>query len=108
MALIDIPVTNWPDETATFVLEDVSYKIRTRYNERAGAWFADVSLEDGTAIATGRKIVVGWAISGLRESSADRLPGILYATDTSAKDEDPTVDDLGTRVLLRYLESTGW
>lgn len=107
MALIDIPVTNWPDETATVVLEDVVYKIRTRYNERASAWFADVSLEDGTLIST-RKIVIGWAISGLREASADALPGILYATDTSANDEDPTVDDLGTRVLLRYLESTGW
>jgi len=108
MALFELPLTNYPDSEATFSLEGVSYVIRTRYNERAGAWFFDLSLDDGTALITGKKVVVSWLLSGFREAGSNIPPGMLYASDTSASDIDPTLEDFGTRVVMRYRESTGW
>ncbi len=108
MALLDLALTNYPDREQTFALDGTNYVIRTRYNERAGAWFFDLSLEDGTALITGKKIVVTWPLAGVREYGDRLIPGWLFATDTSAADLDPTLEDLGTRVLLQYLESSGW
>jgi hypothetical protein len=105
MASILIPVTSDADSVATYSLDDVNLTFRFRYNDRAGAWFFDVSDESGNAIISGRKIVVSWPLMGWRETDT-RLPGgRLFACDTTDHDLDPTEDDLGTRILLNYIEA---
>lgn len=108
MALLLLSATNHPDTEQVYSLDGANYVFRFRYNERAGAWFLDVATEDGTTLVTGRKVVVSWIIAGLRETSASMMPGHVFALDTSATDTDPTLDDLGTRVAIYYLESSGW
>ena len=108
MAILTLPLTNHPDAETVFTLEGVNYIFHTLYNERGGAWYLDVSLEDGTPLVASRKIVVKWPLMGVRETPDRSLPGWLFAFDTSGQDLDPTLDDLGTRVVMQYLESTGW
>ena len=104
MALLNLPVTSYPDVEQVYALEGVNYVCRTRWNERASAWFLDVALEDGTAIVTGRKITVSQML-GYRSADSRRFPGWLVALDSSGVYLDPTETDLGTRVQLYYLES---
>ena len=105
MATIIIPVTNEPESTATYSLEGVNYGFRFRYNERAGAWFFDLSTDAGVPLVTGHKVVVSAFLFGWRETSADMPPGALFAYDTSDQRLDPTLEDFGTRVILTYVES---
>ena len=105
MATIIIPVTNEPESTATYSLEGVNYGFGFRYNERAGAWFFDLSTDTGTALVTGRKVVVSSMLFGWREVNDNMPPGVLFALDTSDQNLDPTLEDFGTRVVLVYLES---
>lgn len=96
----------YPDSTQTFALEGLNYVLRLRYNARAGSWFYDLSDDLGNVLIAGRKVVVNWPLAGVRETSADLFPGWLFAFDSSDTDLDPTLEDMGVRVLVYYLEST--
>jgi hypothetical protein len=87
-------------------LEGSTYVVELRWNVRAGAWFMSLFDRARAPIAVGRKVVLG---ANLRGRSADgRLPpGTLLALDTSGSGRDATETDLGTRVLLAYVESAG-
>lgn len=106
MSSIVIPVTNDPWGSVTAKLDGVNYTIETHWNTRAAAWFFDVLNEDGDVLKAGIKIVVSWPLCGWRETDPDMMPGVITAIDTSGAQEDPTLDDLGTRVLLVYGETT--
>lgn len=83
------------------VLDNVTYTLEFRWNTRAGAWYLDLRAEDGTPIYTSLKVVVGFPL-GARCASDDRLPGRLIAFDTTNRDANPGITDLGDRVKLLY------
>lgn len=90
-------------------LEGRSYTFEIRWNARAGVagqWFITTRDADGVILCAGRAIVLGADLLG--NSASEALPpGELLAVDTSGADEDPLLGDLGERVLLTYVESTG-
>lgn len=105
MAYVVIPTTADPHSSLTVTLENVAYVFELRWNTRALAWFLDVYDDSETLLAGSRKLVCDWPIIGYRDTSALLPQGKLWVYDTSGAQLDPTLDDLGTRVLLIYEES---
>ncbi len=87
-------------------LEGASYTIETRWNERAGLWFLSVSDKDGVPISAGRAVVLGADLLG-KTVDARRPPGVILAIDSTGEDIEAGRDDLGARVQILYIESTG-
>jgi hypothetical protein len=107
MAVLQIPVTSYPDQTLSVTLEGVLITLRIRWNERATSWFMDVSDDAGEPILLSRRIMVDWPILVGAVCNDTRIPpGTFWAQDTSGNSIDPLADDLGTRVLLLYIESS--
>lgn len=105
MAVVEIPVpVGRFDAEIQIALDGVTYGMRFRYNTRMDAWFLDLSDEEGVPILSGRRIVVDWPL--LERRSRAVPPGHLYAFDTTLRQQDPGRDDLGTRVLLLYIDES--
>jgi len=49
-----------PDTTQTVTMDGTQYRGRFVWRERLNAWYADISLLDGTKVAFGRRISPGW------------------------------------------------
>lgn len=83
------------------VLDGLTYTMEFRWNTRDAAWFLDLATEDGTPVASGVRVVVGFPLCA-RVTGANRLPGVLIARDTSGRGIGPGLADLGDRVKLLY------
>lgn len=106
MSLV-IPITpDAPHFDLDVVLEGSSYRLELRWNERVGLWSLSVYDAAGTLLAAGRSVVLGAELLG-RSGDARLPPGSLFAIDTSGKGAEAGRLDLGTRVQLIYIESTG-
>lgn len=101
----DVAFTTDPHREFTTVIDGETYVIEQRWNARAdnerGAWYFDLFTEDRTPIFRGVKIVLG---TFLGRHAYRRLPrpGVFVAIDTSRQHREATLDDLGTRVIVRY------
>lgn len=83
-------------------LDDVTYTLEFRWNERASSWFYSISDETGEIpYHEGLRVVVTWAQVAY---SADRHPaGILVFIDTESFSRDiERMEELGGRVKLWY------
>lgn len=87
-------------------LEGSSYTFEFYWNARSAAWFLTVYDATGDAIVAGRRVVLGVPLFG-RSVDTRLPPGFLIAIDTGTTEEDPGRNDLGTRVVIVYVESTG-
>ena len=105
MALIAIPVTNDPWSEVTVSLDGSVYLLAFRWNTREGAWFMDISDANGDLLKPGIKLVCDWPLTSLRDTDPGLPPGMLSVFDQGGAQVDPTLDDLGTRVLLLYEEA---
>jgi hypothetical protein len=85
-------------------LDKVTVIFELRWSVREEAWYLDVKDEDGTVIYAGIKVVVALPL-GRRCRDPRFPPGILMALDTSGRNEDPGLKDLGDRVQLLYFEA---
>jgi len=107
MATLILPVDN---SSASYdfqvQLENAWYRIELYFNFRVGYWF--LSCYDGSEnmLVAGRKVVLGANLLG-RGVDPALPPGFIFAVDTSGQNLDAGYDDLGGRVLLTYVESTG-
>lgn len=104
MAIFKIPLrTDLTHYEFSITLDGVAYLLELRWNTREEAWYLDIRLEDKTDVVTGIKVVLGFPL-GRRSQHAKRPPGILLALDTSGRDIEPGISDLGGRVELLYLD----
>ena len=111
MALFQIPYPDTTNEDMQVLLDGVSYSLTWLWNGRDDHWYLSISLQDGTTVASGMRVVVGWDLLQ-SVSSLDAPPGELYFFDMSTDDgsntgEDPRLDDLGARVEGFYVSSEG-
>jgi len=107
MSTIVLPVTaEAPFYDLEVTLEGATYRLELRWNERAQAWFLALYDAAGDVLAAGRAVALGADLRG-RSADARLPPGILLAVDTSGENRDAGRDDLGERVKLLYVESTG-
>jgi hypothetical protein len=86
-------------------LDERAFTIEIRWNARAGGWFLSLYDSAGVPLSMGRRIVLGANLLGHGVDPA-LPPGTLLAVDTTTQDSDPGRDDLGSRVLLAYVEAT--
>lgn len=87
------------------VLDGREYLLLFRWNQREGRWYLTISDQDGAPIVSGVKIVVNFPLITNRIVDARRPPGEIFATDTTGADIDPGLDDLGSRVVLIYIDA---
>jgi hypothetical protein len=81
-------------------LDGVDFALDVRWNSREESWYLDINTSDGIAIKQGIKIVLG-AKLGVT-SHPLRPTGTFLAVDLSGAGLKPTLDDLGTRVIVLY------
>jgi hypothetical protein len=104
-----IPISRDADDVSHFdmqvTLDDVTYTLEFRWNNRISAWFMNVLDGDGEeARMLGLRCVVDF---GIPQDIVDRSPpGLFVFVDTGSavgQGEDPGFDDLGSRVQLWYI-----
>jgi hypothetical protein len=96
-------------------IEGRALAFNVRWNQRepssnpvgAGAWFMDIAEIDATPIMTGIKIVLG-AFLGRESTHIIFKRGVFIAYDTSSNQQDAGYDDLGTRVMVKYIPAIDW
>lgn len=92
-----------PSYTQRTQLGSRDYLLTFDWNGRDGHWYLDIALEDETMVAAGIKIVLGTRL--LRSVYGPNRPeGEIIAVDTTGSHRDPGLEDLGSRVILAYLE----
>lgn len=91
-------IANYSFET---YIEDVPYTFDVRWNEREASWYLDVTDGAGYAIVRGERIAIN-AYIGRKSTHPLFRTGVLAAIETSGSMLDPTFDDLGIRVEVRY------
>lgn len=64
------------DTIQTVTLDEVQYRVRLYWRDRLAAWYLDLSLLDGTALALGRRVSTQWSpIANIKR--AGMPPGYL-------------------------------
>jgi hypothetical protein len=106
MGLRQIPIDPAPDTSQQTELDGVTYSFRFRWSERAACWHMDLRTLEGAAIATSVRLVSGFPLLR-RVVGPAAPPGELYCIDQTGQDEDPTLDGLGSRFGLFYVEASG-
>jgi hypothetical protein len=86
------------------VLDGREYVLSFAWNDRAGAWSLSVADALGVPIVDGVRINVGLPLFRL-VTDPRCFPGDVIAVDREGLG-DPSLNDLGTRVLLFYLEAS--
>lgn len=109
MATLTIPTRTdgAPYYSFTLLLEDVTYELEFRWVERAAAWFMAISDAGGALLLASRRLVLGVPIT-MRFKNPALPPGDFYLYDSSGKDIEAGLYDLGSRVLLLYTEGADW
>jgi hypothetical protein len=109
--MLQLPFTSDPWRTFSTVLSGTEYGFATHYNERAGYWVFDLSVEkSGQVLVAGVPILIGCNLLAPYGLGI----GSLFAIDTAAsaaveatgrlpQSTDAGPDDLGTRVVVIYL-----
>jgi hypothetical protein len=103
---IDLPlIPSEPNQGFSATLEETQYVFECRWHSRDASWYLSIFTEQEDPIRVGMRVVLGAALG--RRSPDDRMPpGAIVAVDTSAPEGtdglDATLDDLGTRVQVRY------
>lgn len=97
-------------------LDGIDYVLRIYHNARVGRWYIDIATEDGTPIASGRKLVTAWPIARLARDPR-RPTGTIMVVDQEADIEngglnavrgDPAFCNLGGesgKFLVVYFEA---
>lgn len=90
-----------PDQQFDLQIGANQYTFRALWNARARQWFLDIYELDGTPILRSIAIVLG-AFLGRTSTHPLLRGGSFIAVDTTQSQTDAGLDDLGTRVELRY------
>lgn len=95
-----------PNQRLTVAIGDQQYILRTHWNERAEAHYMDVLEVDTTPIVEGLKLVLGVVIGrGVVHPLFSGNGFMLYDSSGSTPAREAGIDDLGSRVIVFYIDS---
>lgn len=102
MAYIELPITaDLPHQSFSVQLDGTVFRLRLRYNWRAGHWALDLADSSGAPLISGVAVRLG--VDLLAQYADDRLPsGKLFAMNWVAPYQPPGRDNFGTDVVLIY------
>ena len=106
MATLEIPTRTDGTEHYSFQIEldGRTYELEFSWNERDAAWRMAVLDLEGRVLASPRKVVLVWPLLS-RKRSAELPPGEFVAFDSTGRNLEPGLGDLGGRVRLLYVEA---
>jgi hypothetical protein len=106
MAVLEIVTPSTLPVFATRVdLEGASYELRFRWNGREARWLLDIYDGTGETVVHGLALLADTPIAEQIAGLEGVPPGVLFPFDTSFRQLDPGVADLGERVLVMYREA---
>jgi len=91
-----------PHYTQRTSLDGREYQLELQWNQREARWYLGLADEHGESIHR-CKLVLDWPLLR-RVRGTRRPPGSLVAVDATGSMLPPTLDDLGTRVQLVYVD----
>jgi hypothetical protein len=84
-------------------LDGRTFLLEFHWNARDVAWYLTIYDQDENLLLAGRKLVLDFPL--LARFMNPMLPaGEFFVVDTSAANEPPGLTDLGSRVVLLYVE----
>lgn len=101
MAVYRLPINNSVQQVFDVDLGDKSYTLRFQYNKQAGAWFLDVSEQDGAALVQGLPLVSGANI--LDQYLYKGFGGVLVLYTDGEPDHMPNLNELGEWTSVYYV-----
>jgi hypothetical protein len=105
MAIDRLPLTlDVPYYEFEVELDGVEFKMEFRFNARDDAWFMTLLDTEDTVLRAGIKIVNEWSLLRLWRD-ATRPAGEIVSINQGNVTEPPTLDQLGSDVLLEYLDA---
>lgn len=104
MAVLIIP-TRQDDANYSFQvpLDGVVYTLRLIFNDRDQSWFMTIADSEDNIMRAGIKLVTDHDLLRLWRE-ATRVAGNIIALDTTGDRLRADIDDLGTDVVLTYVE----
>ncbi len=96
--MIEIPLTNDPEQTFNIVIGSNSYDFRVLLNSRSGVWSISISLE-GETLISGAALLGGIDIFDQYDIPISNA----YVVNLENPKEDPTQEGLGTSSKLFIL-----
>lgn len=107
MSIARITTTPYPDTTQRVELDGVVYTLRLRWSERGECWHFDLSDADGDAILSGVRLVTGFPLL-YRFRYLGVPPGELFFFDLRGLGGQPTLEEMGDRYRLYYVDADGF
>lgn len=84
-------------------LGGVDFGLRLLWNERDNHWFMSLSDSSGDDIVTGIKVVANTPFA--IHCADSRMPsGAIWIIDTTLREEDPGLRDIGSRCVVLYAD----
>ena len=91
---ITVPIDEGDGTINTYIFE-------FKWNTWDSSWYLNLYEADSTVIFHGKRLVLGMYI-GRRSRHPLLRKGVLVVVDTTRTGTEATLDDIGTRVKLRY------
>lgn len=107
MTALRIVTTPDPDTTQRVELDGVLYTVRLLWSGRGECWHLDLADSDGVAILSGLRLVTGFPLL-YRFRHLAVPPGELYFFDTRDMGGMPTLEEMGARYRLYYVDQGGF
>ena len=107
MMLLIPPASGVPYQTQRTQLTGVDYEVSWAFNARSGSWAISFAVigetEDPTPVLDGAKLHIGHDLLG-RCQHPSRPAGSVWVYSVDGSQEQPGLDDLGSRCHVLYLE----
>lgn len=104
MQIINTLTDGTKDYLATVTLDGVPFTLEIYWNDREGQWYFSIYDLNQTPLITGRKIALYIPLLS-RFKNASLPNGDFICYDTSGSGIDPSLNDLGIRCPLVYIEA---
>jgi hypothetical protein len=107
MTATRIVTTPYPNTTQRVELDGVVYTLRLLWSQRGECWHMDLADADGVAILSGIRMVTCFPLL-YRFRHLAVPPGELYLFDLRDQAGLPTLEEMGDRYRLYYVDAGGF
>jgi hypothetical protein len=108
MTAARIVTTPYPDTTQRVQLGLSVYSLRIRWSQRGEAWYVDMADSAGNELLRGLRLVTLWPLLYRFHYNPAIPPGELYFIDLREQHAKPTLEGMGDRFRLYYLDDGKW
>lgn len=109
MAIFEIPCDALqPESRQVTSLDGTAYVLDLSWSDRAESWYLSIAIQaagDPTPIVQGMRLSIGYPVLAGVTVEGRPLGEIIPIDVSGGAGTDPTRDDLGTRVRLRYYDA---